>query len=147
MVPTGPCAGVNPVMLGPITVSVLLADRRMGAEAVSVTLPADAPVTVKVALLCPAGMTTVAGTVTLPVPDWDRVTVKPPTSAGAAEVTVNGRLSPTRRVAVAGVRLSAGGVSTVNVVLVLMDPDAAVIVVVPAASAEATPLVLIVATV
>src|SRR5207245_4913764 len=28
VVPTGPCAGVNPVMLGPITVSVLLADRR-----------------------------------------------------------------------------------------------------------------------
>ena len=119
----------------------------MGAEAVSVTLPADAPVAVKVVLLWPSGMSTVAGTVTLPLPDCDRVTVKPPTSAGAAEVTVNVTVSPTRSVAVAGARLKAGGVWTVSVVSALMEPDAAAIVVVPAASAEATPLVLMVATV
>ena len=129
-----------------VTVSVLLADRRMGAEAVSVTSPADAPVAVKVTLLWPSGMTTVAGTVTLPAPDCVSVTVKPPTSAGAAEVTVNVRLSPTRSVAVAGARLKAGGVRTVSVVSALIEPDAAAMVVVPAARADATPLALIVAT-
>src|SRR5438552_18147898 len=111
----------------------------MGAEAVSVTPPADAPVTVKVALLWPSGMSTMAGTVTLPLPDCVRVTVKPPTSAGAAEVTVNGRLSPTRRVAVAGVRLNAGGVRTVSDVSALMEPGAAGRVIEPAARADAKP--------
>jgi hypothetical protein len=129
-----------------VIVSVLLAGRRMGAVAVIVTVPAVTPVAVNVALLCASGITTVAGRVTLPVPDVDSVTVKPPTSAGAADVTVNVNVLPMLRLAVGGVRLKAGGVSTVSVVSVLIEPEAAVMVLVPAANAEATPLALIVAT-
>src|SRR2546430_2516311 len=121
----------------------------MGALAVIVTEPVVAPVTAKVALLWPSGMTTVAGAgrVTLPVPDWLSVTVKPPGSAGAGEVTVNVSMVPTCTVAVAGARVNAGGVRTVSVVLALIEPDVAVIVVVPSAKAEATPVLLILATV
>jgi hypothetical protein len=43
--------GENPVIEGPVIVSVLLAGRRIGAVAVIVTLPALAPVTVNVTLL------------------------------------------------------------------------------------------------
>ena len=92
-------------------------------------------------------MTTVAGIVTRPLPDCDRVTVKPPASAGLAEVTVMVNEPPACTDAVAGVKLSAGCVRTVSVVLALIEPDVAVMVVVPAARADTTPLALIVATV
>src|SRR2546425_4161460 len=145
--PTCPLVGENPMIEGPVIVSVLLAGWRIGAMAVIVTMPALAPVTANVVLLWPSRLTTVSGIVTLPLPDCDRVTVKTPASPGLAEVTVMVKESPARNDAVAGVRLSAGGVRTVSVALALIEPEVAVMVVVPAARADTTPLALIVATV
>ena len=102
---------------------------------------------VNVALLWPSKMRTVAGIVTWPLPDCDRVTVMPSAPAGVAEVTVMVNESPARSDAVAGVKLSAGCVSTVSVVVALIEPGVAVMVVVPAARADTTPLALTVATV
>jgi hypothetical protein len=144
--------GEKPVIVGTpgVTVIVLLAGCRIGAVAVTVTLPVDAPVTVKVALVRPSGITTELGIVTLPEPDAVSVTVRPPVPAGAADVTVKVRESPTRRLAVVGAKLKAGGDCTVSVVLAVIGPleavAVAVIVVVPTARAVAPPLLLIVAT-
>src|SRR5207302_6204094 len=114
LVPTGPPVGVKPVMVGgpTVTVSVLLAGDRPGAETVTVTVPVVAPAAVMVAALWPARMRTDAGMVTLPVPEGVTVPASPPVGAGVAEDTVSARLWPTRSVAEVGVRLNAGPVDT-----------------------------------
>jgi hypothetical protein len=85
--------------------------------------------------------------VTDPVPLAAKVTVSPPGPAATGDVTVSIRLLPSWSVAVAGIRLRAGGGDTVSVVsAVIGDPvggvKVAVMVVVPTLSALATPVAL-----
>ena len=93
-VPTGPLAGVRPVMEnGASTASVRLPGRRPAALAVSVAAASAVAVTVKLAWLWLAPMKTVCGTETPPVAA--RLTMSPCGPAGSAAVTVTGIDWPT----------------------------------------------------
>ena len=91
--------GTLPVALGPsvrlpivsallVTAALLVVGSNGGEAAVMVVLPNAIPVIVNVADVCPAGTSTLAGTVKMPVFALTSVTVVPPTGAGAGRVTV-----------------------------------------------------------
>lgn len=153
--PIAPLVGLNPVMTGTpgVRVIVAVAEVRSGALAVNVTGPTPVPTTVTGVSLVPwpAGIRIEVGfTVAIPLPAIAKLTVSPPAGAGAVEETVKSRFCPIWMVALAGVSVRAGGVWTVRSVPPTMGPEGtevvAVIVVVPGAGVEATPLAVIVAT-
>jgi hypothetical protein len=90
----------------------------------------DWVVTMKVALVAPAGTVTLAGTVATAVSPLDEVTVAPPEGAGALRVTVPAKLVPPWTLAGLRVNEEIGPCdgSTVMVAVVDDEPSVAVTV-------------------
>ena len=91
--------GTFPVAVGPsvrlpivralfVTAALLVADTSGGDVAVMVVLPNAIPLIVNGIEVCPAGITTLAGTVRILVLALDKFTVVPPMGAGLGNVTV-----------------------------------------------------------
>ena len=87
-VAVGPSVRLPIVMALLDTAALLVVAINGGEVAVMVVLPKAIPVIVNVIEVCPAGTSTLAGTVKMPVFALTSVTVVPPTGAGAGNVTV-----------------------------------------------------------
>jgi hypothetical protein len=107
VVPTLPDVGVKLVRVGAagMTVRMLVAEVKPGAEAVRFTVPGATPATGTGTATVPAGIKTLGGTVAMLGLALSRVTRTPPAGAGDGSWAVRVPVVPATRVKVPGVRV------------------------------------------
>jgi hypothetical protein len=107
VVPTFPLLGVKLLMLGTgaRTVTTVRPEVKPVAEAVMLVVPSKTPVTLAGALMAPAGMATLPGTVAIPGAALSSITVSPPAGAGAGSWTVRPPLCPSTKLRKSGTRV------------------------------------------